>query len=397
MMLSVDALWQLLDAAATPLAPQPVPLAEAAGLVLAQPLRADADQPEFDRSAMDGFAIAHAAGPGTFRVAGQTLPGEAAPAAPPSAGEAWRIYTGSALAPGVRVVKQEEATLEGEQLHIAQISGPDHVRRRGSAVRNGAELLPAGCVLTPARLAIAAGAGCVEPLVIPRPRVVHLTTGSEIVPPHAQPGPGQIRDTNGPLIAALLAEAGVPLAARAHATESVEEGLATLRAMGEADLLLISGGASVGQYDGSAALLEALGYTLRCRAVASRPGKPLLFATRGRQLAFGVPGNPVSHFVVFALFIRRVLAALLGQPRPALLSAVLEPGAPLVADARETFWPAHATPTTHGWRATPLPWLDSGHLAALSGVNALLRLAPGTPPPQPGEVAPFLPCGPLAL
>ncbi len=386
-MISVEELWHLLDDAVSALPARPLPLAEAAGLVLAEPVTADMDQPEFDRSAMDGYAVRAGAGGGRFRLLGRVLPGEAAPE-PPGEGEAWRVYTGAALPPGVRVVMQEETTLSGETVEIPALAdGPDHVRRRGSAVRRGATLLEAGSILTPARVAIAAGAGVVRPRVIPRPRVVHLTTGSEIVPPEAIPGPGEIRDTNGPLMEALLREAGAQWGGRVHAGESVAEGVRALHEAGEgsADLLLVSGGASVGDFDGSAALLEELGFSLRCRKVRSRPGKPLLVGVRGRQIAFGLPGNPVSHFVTFHLFVRRVIAAFLGQPWGGPVAAVLEPGAALCVDTRETFWPAVARMTSRGIGVTPLPWLDSGHLAALSGVNALLRLKPGEPVPVQGD------------
>jgi len=392
-MISVDDLWRLLDQAIAPLPPRPVPLPEAAGLVLAEALKADADQPAFDRSAMDGFAIREGAAAGVFRVPGAILPGQPAPGAPGER-EAWRVYTGSALPPGVRVIKQEDAALSADTVRIDDPTGPDHVRRRGGAVRRGETLLPAGCRLTPARIAIAAGAGWVRPVAVPRPNVFHLTTGSEIVPPSATPGPGRIRDTNGPLMEALVKEAGGDWMARAHAGESVEEGVRLIREAGgeNADLLLVSGGASVGDYDGSATLLERLGFTLICRKVRSRPGKPLLVGVRGAQIAFGLPGNPVSHFVAFHLFVRRAIALLMGQGGAAPLQAVLEPGAALNADPRETFWPARARLTPGGWGVAPLPWLDSGHLAALGEVNALLRL-PSNALPQTGDRVEIISCG----
>ncbi len=394
-MISVAELHALLERIATPLPPCGVPLAEAGGLVLAQRLLSDVDQPAFDRSAMDGYAVVAGAEPGRFRLLGAILPGEAAPATSPGRGEAWRVYTGSALPPGVRVVMQEEVVVQGEgEVEITQIGGSDHVRRRGSAARRGDLLLPAGGVLSAAHLAIAASVGVVRPVVIPAPRVVHLTTGSEVVSPEQVPGPGQIRDTNGPLIEALLREMGVAAPVRRHAGESVEEGLAQLREAGEAqaDLLILSGGASVGDFDGSAVLLQALGFTLICHKVNVRPGKPLLVGVRGRQIAFGLPGNPVSHFVTFHLFVRRVVEAMMGRPRSLSKTAVLEAGAMLFANPRETYWPARLRATERGWAVTPLPWLDSGHLGALAGVDVLLRLPGEVAPPRVGDRVEFLCC-----
>lgn len=394
-MISVDDLWKLLDDHLSTLPSLPIPLAEAGGLVLDEPVFADADQPAFDRSAMDGFAILQNSTAGIFQISGDILPGEAAPSSL-GKGEAWRVYTGSALPPGVRVIRQEDALASEGKVRIAEISGPSHVRLQGSGARKGELLLPKGTLLNSAERAIAAGAGIVSPMTIPKPRVFHLTTGREVVPHHASPGAGQIRDTNGPLIAALVREAGAELKSHRHAEESVDACLEAAKNAHaeEADILLVSGGSSVGDHDGTAAVLERLGFSLRCRRVNCRPGKPLLVGFRGSQVAFGIPGNPVSHFVAFHLFVRRAIDTLRGRAPQPLARSTLESDAWLETDSRETFWPARAWIKDCGLRTAAVRWLDSGQLTALHGVNALLRLKPNRPRPGIGETMEVVLCGP---
>ena len=389
-MLRVEQVWELLAKRICPLSARRVPLADALGLRLAEGLLAPADEPAFDRSAMDGFAVAEAALAGRFRCVGECLPGQPTPP-PLGEGEALRVFTGSALPPGVRVVMQEDAEVEGDCVVIGRIGGPSHVRLRGSAAKRGAVLLSPGTGLTPAGLAVLASAGQVSPLVTPRPRVFHLTTGSEVVDASEQPGPGQIRNTNAPLIRALLAEHCALWTGARHAGEDPREALEICR-VGEAaaaDLLLISGGSSGGAHDHTGEILEALGFEIVCRKVNCRPGKPLLIGIRDGKVAVGLPGNPVSHFVTFHVFVRQLLALLGGLPPAVWRRVPLCGGDVLRPDPRETFWPAVLSAAG----SVALPWLDSGHLGALVGVNALLRVPAGTQP-LAGELVEVLCCGP---
>jgi molybdopterin molybdotransferase len=376
-MLSVEQVWEVLATRIRALPTRRVPLADALGLRLAESLLAPEDEPAFDRSAMDGFAVAGVAPAGSFRLAGESLPGQPTPQ-PFGEGEALRVFTGSALPPGVRVVMQEDALLDGNRVVIGRIGGPSHVRLRGSAAKRGAVLLVSGAGLTPAGLAVLASAGQVFPLVTPRPRVFHLTTGSEVVDASQQPGPGQIRNTNAPLIRALLAEHGASWTGSRHAGEDPREALEICRE-GEAaaaDLLLISGGSSGGAHDHTGEILQRLGFEIVCRKVNCRPGKPLLIGVRDGQVAVGLPGNPVSHFVTFHVFVRQLLALLGGLPAAVWNRVPLREGNVLRADPRETFWPA----TLDAAGAVALPWLDSGHLGALAGVDALIRVPADTQP-----------------
>lgn len=371
-LISVNDVLARIDSEVAPRPAKPVLLAEALGCVLADDVPAESDQPAFDRSAIDGFAVKAGAPAGDFVLGRDILPGDPAPASP-AAGMALQIFTGSALPRDCGLVMQEDATVQGDRVTLKRDATTDWIRYRGSSVRAGARLLAAGDRIGAGEIAVLASAGAVRPRVIPAPRVLHLTTGREVVPADATPGPGQIRDTNGPLVQALLKAAGaVPLPPR-HVDESTDALVKAVQTAGDFDLLLVSGGSSVGEHDRTPQALAALGFKLLVQRVNVRPGKPLLVARRGEQWAFGLPGNPVSHFAAFHVFVARALRRMRGLPITAFPRIRLGAGAALSLSARETFWPAQLGPVV----VCPRPWLDSGDLAALAGVNALIRLPAG--------------------
>jgi molybdopterin molybdotransferase len=337
---------------------------------------------------MDGFAVPEGDLPEVCEIVGECLPGQRA-LVTPSRGQAIRVYTGSALPPKVRVVMQEFTAVSGTSVSFQQHAGPSNVRVRGSTARKGDLLLPCGALLNPAGIAILASVGLTHPLVFPRPKIASLTTGSEIVDCAVMPREGQIRNTNAPLLRALVERCGAHFSVHAHVDETLEMGRAMCHqpAFEEADVLLVSGGASGGAHDHTSELLESLGFKLICRRVHCRPGKPLLVGVREDKIAFGLPGNPLSHFVTFHLFVRPVLDALMGRGFPGELRLPLRAGAELERDGRETFWPGVFE--EGGVRA--VPWLDSGHLGALASVNALIRV-PSSSLPQPGEVVQVVRC-----
>ncbi len=389
----MEELESLIDTTILPLSACRVPLDAARGLQMTAELLADTDEPAFDRSAMDGFAISEEAQSGLFSIIGETLPGAAA-AETPQEHQALRVFTGSALPQKVKVVMQEHVSEREGKILIKSLIYAGHVRRRGSVKRKGDLLIPLGTILSPAAISLLASAGIVAPLVIPRPRIAHITTGSEILPMHALPIPGKIRNTNAPLMRALVEANGASYMTHCHVDESLPSALSACEdsVIQDADLLFISGGASNGKHDHTAELLERLGFALICRKVNCRPGKPFLLGIRGNQTAIGLPGNPVSHFVTFHLFVRRVIHRLAGWPVPLRETALLQDGAPLRSHERETFWPA----LLNSCGVTPLPWLDSGDLSALLKVNALLRI-PASTIPVIGSSVEIIRCGTSAL
>ena len=358
----------------------------AAGCVLAEDVFADADQPAFDRSAVDGFAVAHGSAPGVYEIAGEILPGDSAPPAPAS-GRVLRIYTGSEVPANSAIVMIEDAEVSGDRVEFKSAPETRFVRLRGSSVRTGARLLERGSRIGAGEVAVLASVGKTAVRVVPHPRVLHVTTGREIVPFDAPSlEAGQIRDTNGPLIRALLrASEAVPLP-RCHVDEGVESLTSAVTRSDLFDLLLISGGSSAGLHDHTQQALEALGFTILSSSVNARPGRPLIVARRGHQWAFGIPGNPVSHFAAFHIFVVRALHKLAGRSTIPLVRARLGADVPGITGSRETFWPARLETHSACISVSPLPWLDSGDLKALIGVNALIRLRPNARPAAGEEV-----------
>ncbi|MGA7394817.1 MAG: molybdopterin molybdotransferase MoeA [Terrimicrobiaceae bacterium] len=371
-MLSVDELWSLIDRESQPLPPVRMPLDSSLGRRLAQAIVADADMPAFCRSAIDGYALPEGSEAGWFRIVSEVRPGMP-PFAPPTAGEAVKVFTGSALPEaGIGLVMVEDTVAEAGKVMVRVVATRRHVRLKGSHARQGDVLLPAGNVVNAGAVALLASVGAVEPLVSPETRVAHLVTGSELLSEDSKPPPGFIRDSNSPLVAALLAEVGAKRIFHSHVSESVEDAVMALKDL-DADLLLISGGASVGAYDGTTEILGRLGFAVHCSKVRSRPGKPLIFATRGACAAFGLPGNPLSHFVCFHLFVRRAIDVITGHPPQQTILVCIKGERPQ-PDPRETWWPAGVRASEGQLVAEAIPWKDSSDLTGLAPANALLRI-----------------------
>jgi molybdopterin molybdotransferase len=380
MMLSLDEARAAIAQTLTPLAAVRAPLAEARGRVLREDVAAGEDMPAFDRAAMDGYAIVRGDAAERFRVVAVIQPG-ATSSVTLRPGECARIFTGAAIPAGAsQVLMQEDTRSEGEFMVPMRRPAAAHIRVRGEDARAGTVLLRSGVRLGPAELALLAQLGATEPLVSAAMRVLHCTTGNELVDPALTPAAGQLRDSNSTLVAALLAERGARLIAQRRCGDSLEALVGAIKAAGQGtwDVALISGGASVGDYDFGARALERLGFQMHFRQINLRPGKPLIFATRERQAAFVVPGNPVSHFVTFHVAIARAFEALEGGP-PAWTLAAATLAAPIdePPNPRETWWPARVSFAGGRLCAQPLAWQSSGDLCGLAGVNALLRLPPG--------------------
>lgn len=377
-MISLTEARRIITESVTPLPTGKVPLAAARGRVLAEDVVADAFYPSGDRSMMDGYALRGDASPGDFHVVTEIQAGEI-PQETLKLGEAARIFTGALLPQGTgRVVPQELARRSGERVATAEFPANSFIRPKGSEAAPGAVVLPAGTGLGPAELAILAQVGNVSPMVFGIPSIRHIATGGEIVAPEETPTEGKIRDTNTTLLAALIAELGLGPAASARCGDDVN--LLAGLCESDGDLLLVSGGASVGDHDHGAEALRRCGYTIHFDKVNLRPGKPLTFATRGRQLAFVIPGNPVSHFVCFHVAIRLAIDLLRGAtPAWDFLDLKLSGGEPLRPDPRETFWPARVTAQSGRLVATPRRWSTSGDTFSLTGTNALVQINESSP------------------
>lgn len=372
-----------------------LPLGKALGRILRTDARADADSPPFDASAMDGYALRRADITQALRVTGAAQAG-AAFTGTLRPGECVRILTGAPVPAGADcVVKQEDVIRTGDSVQVQRQAGPDYIRRRGENRRRTDLLVPAGTRLGPPELAALASAGIHQPEVACAPRCAHLVTGNELVAPDRTPAGAQIRDSNSTLIAALLARGGTELVAQVRVRDELAAGQTAAAALPAHDVLLISGGASVGDHDFARPLLRSLGYELHFEQVNLRPGKPLVFASRGAQLAFALPGNPVSHWVTFHLFVAPLLQKLQTGADPALpvLTGRLAAGSRLPPpDARRTYWPCRVVIAGGGYEVTPLPLASSGDSSGLVGANALLPVP--TPPGTltPGQTVEFILC-----
>jgi molybdopterin molybdotransferase len=388
---------RLVLAQARSLAVERVPLADALGRVLGGALVGEGDVPPFDNSAMDGFAVraedtrgASSAAPITLRLGGESRAGSPA-ARGPERGEAIRISTGAALPPGADAVVRVEDTAErGGQIEIrAEVSPGMEVRRAGEDLRAGEEVLPAGRTLGAAELAVAASTGSAEVPCVRQPRVSVVVTGDELVDPGEPLLPGQIRNTNGYAIPAQVREAG-GLADRVmtvgddyRATVEVLE-----RALG-ADVVVVTGGVSVGPHDHVKPAFEELGVEQVFWGVALRPGKPTWFGTLGRPdgsvLVFGLPGNPVSAMVTFRLFVRPALLALLGAERRERRATAVIDTAYAKTPGRAHVLRCRLEARDDGWHVRPTKAQGSHVLTSMLDADALAYLAPERGDVRAGE------------
>jgi len=352
-----------------------VPLKEALGRVLRQEAWADMDSPAFDCSAMDGYALcAEDAGiPLEITVeiqAGRQTDVEI------DRGQCARIFTGAKIPAGADcVLMQEDAVLENGKLIANDVSKGENIRKQGENCREGDVILKPGIVLAPGDLAVLASCGITQPQVSMRPRIVHFVTGDELVDPSAMPSGSQIRDSNSTLIAALLQEHGAELTHHERLPDSFESSAQSFAKQQEFDVLLISGGASVGDYDFAKPLLEKAGFNILLSHINMRPGKPLIFGVRGKQVAFGIPGNPVSHAVIFHRMLAPLFEAMSGADRvERMFQGHVEKDFTFHPNPRETYWPCHATWSEGAFRLHPLRFRSSGDISGVAGMNALLRI-----------------------
>jgi molybdopterin molybdotransferase len=314
-LLSIDDARSRVLAVVQPLEAEDVPVASALDRVLARDLTAAGDVPPFASSAMDGFAVGGEPAGRRLRVVGEARAGDPWPHVL-GAGDAVRISTGAVIPSGAEAIAIVERVTEHEDgtvtLHADARPG-DHIRLPGEDMRAGDVALAAGTRLGPAELGAAVAAGAAALSCARRPRVAILGTGDELADPGVPLEPGQIHDTNAITLSALARRAGGEVVAVTHVPDSRAATEAAIAgALETADVVLLSGGVSVGPHDHVKPALAALGVQERFWGVAVKPGKPTWFGVHGPRLVFGLPGNPVSAMVTFLLFARPALAALQG-------------------------------------------------------------------------------------
>ncbi len=301
-----------------------IPLDEALARTVAEDIRAPISLPPFDNAAMDGFAVRSGDLSGPFSlspvslyIAGVLAAGDAPVVKLLTAGEAIRIMTGAPLPAGAdAVVPIEDVEVRGGQVGFqSPVPAGQHVRRAGEDIRQGNVAVVAGTRITSRQVALLAALGIPKVSVRRKPRVAVLATGSELVEAGQALRPGQIYNSNGPTLRALLQEAGAEGKLLGQTADTVEALRETIgRALEDRpDIFITMGGVSAGDFDLVPKVLKDLGAVILFHKVAIKPGKPLLFARLGSTLVFGLPGNPVSSYMVYDRFVRPVIARLLGR------------------------------------------------------------------------------------
>ncbi|NUN50378.1 MAG: molybdopterin molybdotransferase MoeA [Candidatus Brocadiae bacterium] len=369
-----------------------VPLMRSLGLVLAEDIVADMDMPPWDKAAMDGYAIRSAdcqKSPTELKVV-DVLPAGKVSKRAIGAGEAIRIMTGAPVPQGADAVVPVERTRGiGDLVHILEAVPPGaHIARKAEDIRTGDVLVRGGSVVRPQEIGIMASVGYHAPKVFRRPTVAVLTTGDELVEVDKKPGEGQIRNSNAYSIASQIAAIGVPYAYLGIVPDVAEALTARLeQAMKAADVVLLTGGVSAGEYDLVEDVMKSKGIEIIFERVNIKPGRPMVFAKSPDKLLFGLPGNPVSTFVTFEVFLRPALGRMMGNrlmDRPVVDAELsVNFGKP---QARDQYCPARLTWVKDRYIVAPLESHGSADLRSISQANSLLMIPAGEGPYPVGRV-----------
>ena len=397
-----EALAILHGAIPSPTESEDLPLEDVAGRVLAEDLASDLDVPPFNRSAMDGFAVQSrdlGADPVELEVVDVIKAGEVSSATLGS-GQCAKIMTGAPVPAGadaVVMVEQSETAGDSRVRIMSAVRPGENIAPRGQDLRDGEVVLAKGTPIRAIEVGMMATIGRDRVRVFRQPKVAVAATGDELIPPgQGRPGPGQIRESNGHMLTAQVRSLGPSIRCQhlGITKDSPEDVRRTLDRGLASDVLILSGGVSMGDWDFVHHELHALGLEVLIEKIAIKPGKPLLFgrltAENGRPLwVFGLPGNPVSSYVTFELFARPFLRGLTGRPGPHFLEldATIQGGASGKAIPRTQHLPARIAAGRAGLEARPVSWHGSGDLRGLVDANGFIIVPAGESLPAEGEVA----------
>ena len=369
----------------------------ALGQVLAADILADLDSPPFTKALMDGYAVQAAdlmQGPIELNILEEVQAG-AMPMKSIGPGDAIGVYTGAPVPVGTDAVVMKErceVLPNGKvRVHDTSLRPGKSVLDRGAEMRSGETVLRQGTVISPNAFGLFASVGKTAVPAYPRAKVGVLATGDELVEANMKPKDAQIRNSNGPMLVAQSVRAGalpryLGIARDDETTlkSMIREGLTTT------NILVLAGGVSAGKFDLVPSVLESLGVTIRFHKVRMKPGKPMLFGTKGDVLVFGLPGNPVSANVGFELFVRPAIRKLSGHAEPGTMMRKMPLNQPLMANNdRPTYQPARLQHDA----VQPLPWLGSADLRALLNADALIALPVGTIDLAAGAMVDVIPMG----
>ena len=368
---------EILMAAARPLGDERVPLSQSLERILAEDVVCDADSPPFRKSAMDGYACRRE-DLGKDLTVVEEIPAGHVPVRGIGPGECAKIMTGAPVPEGADVVVMVEfAKKTGEgRIRFTGKATTANICEKGEDVKAGDVVLTRGESITPARIAVLASVGCVNPLVARQPCVGVIATGDELVDPAEKPGSSAIRNSNSIQLCAQAQAMRVPTRDYGIAGDSPEViASAVERAKRECDIVLLSGGVSAGDYDFVPDVLRKLGFDLKFDSVAMQPGRPTVFGTDGHVYAFGLPGNPVSTYVIFEMLLKPFIHRLMGhEHRVRWIAAVLDRDVRRRKTVRQSSLPVVFTAPG---RVAPLEYHGSAHIHAMSRAEALLTIPVG--------------------
>jgi len=362
-----------------------LPLDESDGLIVAQDILSDRDYPPFDKSLMDGYAVRIsdvATTPIELNIIGEIPAGQSA-ARGLAHRETLAIMTGAPIPEGADgVIPIEDTEKTGSAVRILRATSPSrYIAKRGADIRASATVLKSGSTLNPAALAVAASVGAARIQVFAKPKVALLSTGDELVPIDQTPGPAQIRNSNSLMLAALLKRMGCDVTDLGIVPDTPQATRDALLSGMSYDVLFVTGGMSMGQYDYVPRTLLDLGANLKITKLRIKPGKPFVFAARDSRYIFGLPGNPLAGFVCTVRLASRLLARLSGaQPREKWIEGHLAEPLPQNGP-REFYQPARFD----GGAIHPLAWKGSADIFTLANATGLLIRAENEPPHPAGN------------
>jgi molybdopterin molybdotransferase len=394
-MISPEEAWTRLAADLPAPGTETIPRRRALGRILAASVRSTVDLPAHDVSAMDGYAVAAAVEAGERLPVGGTIAAGDPPGIDLEPGNAVRIMTGAPVPAGASAVVPVEHTDGGiDEVAFARASvASAHIRRRAEIVRAGEVILAAGSRLTPGALSLLASHGLAEVDVLRAPSIAFVSTGDEVVSADGDPKPGQLRDSHSDFLLAAAAGLGLSLTPLGIAGDNRNDLEPLLRRGLDFDVLLVSGGVSMGEFDIVEDVLADLGCRVLFDKVAVQPGKPLVAARHDGGLVFGLPGNPASVMVSFWLFVRPALRRILGLDDGYWTGAIEgRLAAPLPgAKSRDRFLPARVTFSAGGLLVHPLPPKGSHDVMAYARGSALVRVPAHAEPADAGSPCQILP------
>lgn len=376
-MIPLDEALQIVRGSARPLRGERIALADALHRVLAENVASDMDMPPFDRATMDGYACRRADLADRLTVV-ETIPAGVAPTRTLGPNQCAKIMTGAVVPKGadcVVMIEQSEA-IDGDGIRFVGEETPDNISRKATDLCAGQTILRKGCRIGPQHIAVLASVGHVRPLVAKRPSVAVLASGDELVLPEVGPSPFQIRNSNSPQLAAQLACMGIAARDYGIVRDTEDQIERVLKAaLAENDVVLISGGVSVGDFDFVPAVLRRNKVTLRFEKIAVKPGKPTIFGLSENGYCFGLPGNPVSTFVIFELLVKPFLYRLMGHDYiPVEVEMGLGESVAREDTDRQGWMPVKRTGEA---AVSPVAYHGSAHIVALCEADGLIAMPIG--------------------